>query len=96
MAAKVVEDPVGVLMQARANLKRMLASSARGSARVWLEQWGALLAGPSEGVLAALTSRSPRSREMRQNTPFAGVLSEAQRKAVLRGFSLANHEGAPP
>jgi excisionase family DNA binding protein len=96
VAARLAEDPVGVLTQARANLKRMLESSARGSARVWLEQWDALLKGPVEAVLAALTSRSPRSRELRQNTPFAGVLSEEQRKAVLRGFTLAHHEAAVP
>ena len=92
VAARLVEDPPQVLEQARRNLDGMLASSARGSARVWLEQWQQLLEGPVEGVLDALTSRSPRSRELRQNSPFAGVLTDAERKAVLDGFALVLHE----
>lgn len=90
VAARIVEDPETVLNHARANLSRMLASSARGSARVWIEQWGKLLSGPVDGVLDALTSRSPRSRELRQNTPFAGVLSAEQRTAALRGLAEAH------
>ena len=96
VAARIAEDPDGTLGLARANLQRMLESSARGAARVWLEQWGTLLDGPVEGILEALTSRSPRSRELRQNTPFAGVLTDQQRKAVLHGFAVANHEQAAP
>ena len=92
VAARIVEEPDAVLGQARANLERLLRSSARGSARVWLQQWQELLDGPIEDVLEALTSRSPRSRELRQNSPFAGVLSEEQRRIVLSGFSRALHE----
>lgn len=93
VAARVVEEPQLVLAHARANLARLLATSARGSARVWLQQWGTILAGPVEDVLDALTSRSPRSRELRQNTPFAGVLSEDQRARALRGFAAAQAAG---
>ena len=71
----------------------MSAGSTRGSAKLWLQKWQQLLAGPVEGVLEALTSRSPISRELRQNTPFAGVLSEEQRQAALAGFARAVHEG---
>ena len=75
VAARLVADPPRVLDQARRNLEAMLASSARGSARVWLQKWQELLQGPVEGILEALTSRSPKSRELRQNSPFAGVLT---------------------
>ncbi|CFS51927.1 transcriptional regulator [Mycobacterium tuberculosis] len=33
-----------------------------------------------------LTSPSEDAREMRQNSPFAGILPEATRVAVLRSF----------
>jgi len=33
-----------------------------------------------------LTSTSEVAREMRQNSPFAGALSEPERLAVLRSF----------
>ena len=92
VAARLVEDPQGVLARARINLKRMFADSARGSTKIWLKKWEQLLEGPIEGVLDALTSRSPISRELRQNSPFAGVLSDAERQAALTGFARAHHE----
>ncbi|MFN2570752.1 MAG: helix-turn-helix domain-containing protein [Gemmatimonadales bacterium] len=92
VAGRLVEDPQGVLARARNNLAHMFAGSARGSAKIWLQKWQQLLDGPVEGVLEALTSRSPMSRELRQNSPFAGVLTEAQRRTALSEFSRAHHE----
>ena len=93
VAGRLVEDPHGVLARARSNLAQMFAGSTRGSAKIWVQKWQQLLAGPVEGVLEALTSRSPISRELRQNSPFAGVLSAEQRQAVLAGFARVVHEG---
>jgi len=90
VAGRLVQDPDGTLRSARQNLTRMLAGSARGSAKVWLQQWVDLLGGPIEDVLEALTSRSPRSRELRQNSPFAGVLTDQQRQTALRAFKSMN------
>jgi hypothetical protein len=39
-----------------------------------------------EAVLDALTSRVPHAVELRQNSPFAGVLPETERRAVLAAF----------
>jgi hypothetical protein len=52
---------------------------ARGQAKKWLDEWQRLLDGPVDRVLAALTDRSLRGRELRQNSPFAGALDEEQR-----------------
>lgn len=87
VAGRVVEDPEETLARARRNLRHTLASATRGSARVWLTQWEQLLDGPLDQLLEALTSRSPRSRELRQNSPFAGVLDDAQRRIILENFS---------
>ena len=59
-----------------------------------LAEWERLLAGPAEGVLEALTSRTPRARELRQNSPFAGVLSEEERHKALSGFSAIRHKSS--
>lgn len=83
VAGRVATDPDGTRAQARANLQRMVEATPRGGARVWLQEWSRLLEGPLVELLAALTSPSPRSRELRQNTPFAGVLTDADRMAVL-------------
>jgi len=63
---------------------------------VWLQQWADLLDRPIENILEALTSRSPRSRELRQNSPFAGVLTEQQRQAAMRAFKSVNHRDITP
>lgn len=93
VAGHLVRDPERVLALARRNLDKMLASSARGSAKVWLHEWSQLLDGPIEGVLEALTSHSPRARELRQNSPFAGVLTERERQDVLRSSERVRHTG---
>jgi excisionase family DNA binding protein len=86
-AAKVVADPRRTIGKARRNLEHMRDVHHGGGAGRWLDEWEELLLGSVDGVLEALTSRSPRARELRQNTPFAGVLTESERHRVLRGFS---------
>lgn len=83
IAGRVVDDPEGTRALARENVRRMRAAGARGSARVWLTEWEALLDGPLVELLTTLTSPAPHSRELRQNNPFAGVLTDAERRRVL-------------
>jgi excisionase family DNA binding protein len=87
VAGKVVRDPQRWLSLARRNLSKMQAIHTRGQGAALLAQWERLLDGPLEGVLEALTSPSPRARELRQNTPFAGVLTPRERLQVLSAFS---------
>lgn len=89
IAGHVVADPEETRALARKNLRMMRESSARGAALVWVREWERLLGGPLTDLLAALTSPSPRSRELRQNNPFAGVLSEAERRQVLQAARSA-------
>ena len=86
IAGKLVTNPAGVLGRARANLARLQDLHPRGQARRWLDEWGRLLSGSPAAVLDALTSRSLRARELRQNSPFAGVLSDEERQQVLAAF----------
>jgi len=90
VAGRIVSDPRAVRSLALINLKTMRAS-ARGQAVSWLDEWERLLDGSVENLLATLTSRSPRGRDLRQNSPFAGVLSESERTQVLA--SWAEYEG---
>lgn len=89
IAGRIVGKPEAARSVARRNLANMRAS-ARGQAVSWLREWERLLAGSIEDLLIALTSRSPRGRDLRQNSPFAGVLSEAERAEVLA--SWRDHE----
>jgi excisionase family DNA binding protein len=83
VAGELVARPDPVIRHARQNL---LHAQVKGAAK-WNAEWQRLLDGPIEQILAALTSPSLRSRELRQNSPFAGVLSEERRREVLESFA---------
>jgi excisionase family DNA binding protein len=87
VAGRLVTDPQGVLSKARTNLDRLRGVHPSGTAAVWLGRWQAILDDGVEAVVDALTSRAPDAVELRQNSPFAGVLAEAERRAVLAAFA---------
>ena len=82
VAGKLVQDPA-LLDVARANLDRMRERHTRGRPAQWLREWQELIDGPLDALLIALTSPAQRSRELRQNSPFAGVLTDVERTAAL-------------
>jgi excisionase family DNA binding protein len=83
IAGRIVADPERARNMARVNLEHM-HSASRGQTQRWLDEWDKLLDGPLDTLLATLTSRSPKGREMRQNSPFAGLLEEAERGHILK------------
>lgn len=87
VAGKVVLDPDRAIATARRNIERMLIAEPRTAphARAWQ---GLLDSGP-EAVLEVLTSSERESIDLRQNTPFAGLLTEAERQAVLKAFAAS-------
>lgn len=76
-----------MLAKAATNLERLRRVHPDGMAAVWLDRWRGVLNAGIEAVLDVLTSRAPEAIELRQNSPFAGVLPEAQRRAVLAAFA---------
>lgn len=92
IAGKLVADPESVLTLARDNLERLRSQHTRGQASRWLGEWDRLLDGPVERILETLTSATPRARELRQNSPFAGVLTEQERAQVLQAWHT--HSGS--
>ena len=85
LAGKIVADPVHARRVARRNLATMRRAH-RGQARAWLDEWEKLLDGRLEKLLEVITSHSPRARELRQNSPFAGLLTNEERDQVLRSW----------
>ena len=83
-AGEIVADPPRAMQVARANLARMRMAQPRASK--WLDEWSRLLDGPIAEVVATLTSPAPMARELRANSPFAGLLSEQARLRVLESF----------
>jgi hypothetical protein len=89
IAGRIAENPQRHLRTARRNLTTMLEAHPRGQAASQLRVWQQLLDGPVESLLNVLCSPSPESADLRQNTPFAGVLTDAERRAILTAFRLA-------
>jgi hypothetical protein len=85
IAVRVAEDPERVRAHARRSLRRM-AAAAPGASQL-LREWEVLLKRPLEALLPVLTDTGPWARELRHVTPFAGVLSAAERAAIYREFA---------
>lgn len=91
VAGRIAEDPTAARHLALANLEQMRVSS-RGQARRWLDDWERLLLGPTDRLLTTLVSPSPKGRELRQNSPFAGILTDDERARVLQAWQVAEAE----
>ena len=90
IAGKLVTDPQVVVERAKQNLDKLQAEHQRGQGAYWLGQWRQVLDGPVDQVLEVLTSPTPWAREMRQNSPFAGVLNPDERHHVLESFKASD------
>jgi transcriptional regulator with XRE-family HTH domain len=88
IAARFARDPQAVSRKAVRNLKVMRRADD-GSAAPWLEEWERLLRGPVSAVIEVLVSHDQRARDLRQVTPFAGVLSDEERRAIYRTTAAA-------
>jgi len=74
-------------------LDRRTADAALALVRRWRRKgnvdpryaaaWEELLEGPLPDIRKILEDESERARDLRQNSPFAGILSEAERRAVV-------------
>lgn len=80
IAAKVLAHPE-LLEIGRQNLRRLDSKSL--PARALLAEWVELIAAGPVAVAAVLTEDSDRGHDLRQMAPFAGVLTNAERWAVL-------------
>jgi excisionase family DNA binding protein len=86
VAGKLVLDPGRVRVRARGNLARMRAVHPRGRVRGDFDTWEVLLDGSLDRLFDVLVSTSPQAVELRQNSPFAGVLTERERVRALDAF----------
>lgn len=85
VAGRIVKDPERARAIALRNIETM-RTKTRGRPRRWLDQWEVLLQGSMPALLSRLTAHDPQARELRQNAPFAGVLSEKERQQALRAW----------
>lgn len=75
------DEVIGI---ARRNISRMRSLNPHAS--TLLDEWEGILEGITDQIVARMLDPSEHGRELRQVTPFAGVLSPAKRAAVYRSF----------
>jgi hypothetical protein len=77
-------DPDRVLTHARRQLDRLRATDTAGHARPLFDRWGRLIEQGPTAVHAVLVDDSPESQQLRQASPFAGLIDPRQRWAIWR------------
>lgn len=87
IARQLVDQPEAVVAKARQNLKVMGRSNP--NARPLLEEWNAILGSSTTEIVSQMLDPSEHGRDLRQVTPFAGVLTARQRAVVYRAFRQA-------
>jgi len=88
VARKLLADPA-LMDRARDNLRRWQESD--GGPKPALAEWERILQGPADQVADFLAERSERAIRLRQSSPFAGVLTEAERRAIYESYSARTH-----
>lgn len=80
-------DPQRVLKTALTNIHNWKSEQrSDGMVNRYLEHWEQVIDSGVNQVASALTDTGGAYRELRQNSPFAGVLSEDERRRVLLSF----------
>lgn len=93
-AGHVARDPKRSLARARRQIAHVLQTEPSGSH--WLHQWLILIDRGPEAVMRVMTSTDPLARELRQNSPFLGSLTDAERHSVLEAFHQTFHADLRP
>jgi hypothetical protein len=84
IARKIERDPA-LLAIPQNNIERWSARWKEG-APAWIHEWQELLKQPWPQVAALITEPSERAARLRQSSPFAGVLSNEERRRIYETF----------
>ncbi|PID62066.1 MAG: hypothetical protein CSB44_04830 [Gammaproteobacteria bacterium] len=94
VARRLEEAPEIALVRARRNLEKWQRLDAGGDAL--RKRWALWIELPVTELVMLMLDPGPLAREMRQVSPFAGLLSAAERTAVLRAFQQVNPPAGAP
>jgi len=88
IAAKLRRNPK-LLRLARSNLRRWAARDGHNVRSVFREWHGVLHRLKAREIADFLCSGTPMARRLRQSSPFAGILTESERRAIRRRHEKA-------
>lgn len=87
IAARLLASPAEVIGLARENLNRWLQVHAGTGTVYALKEWQTLLNTKTiPELVAIMTEDSDEGQRLRQSTPFAGVLSDQERKEIMARY----------
>jgi len=89
VAAKVRREPA-LFHRAQRTLRRWRDPANAGRADPYLAEWDRLMARGLEETLAVVVEDSERAVALRQCSPFAGILSPAERFAFLKDWAATH------
>ncbi len=84
VARRLRTNPAAVVTKARANLDRVRQNVSGPRARAWVEDWARALDGPLSALIELCLRQDEYGIDMRQVSPFAGVLTTDERMAAIR------------
>ena len=87
IARKLAQDPEAILRRAKKTLDLMMKTHPR--AAPFLNEWEQILRRPVSEIADSLLDPKPKGRELRQVTPFAGVLSAKERAHAYKQFAVS-------
>lgn len=95
MLTHLLTRPEEVIELARGNIAGWSTKHrADGRTVKYLREWEDILNQGIEAVVETVLSASPRACELRQNSPFAGVLDQTERARALRTFRTVHPASA--
>lgn len=85
IARKIDREP-RLLEIAHRNLARWLRKTPPAQRPRWMDAWSALLRRPWPEIASRITALTEDGAQLRQSTPFAGVLTPAERRRIHDAF----------
>jgi len=91
LAEKLRHVPAATLSVVPGNLERMRAAVHGNRAHGWLDEWAELVRRPIPELIDAMLAPTPHGNDLRQNSPFAGALSQDERlEAIQRSNTMTD------
>ena len=85
LIARKIEADRRLLAAARCNLAKWIARYGEDAPRA-LDEWREILDRPWPEIAALITAADESATRLRQSSPFAGVLTPAERRRVYEAF----------
>ena len=83
VAKKFAANPTAIRQKALTNIAHMRGVHNDGSSDIYFDAWESVLGGTDVQVMEVLTSSSQRARMLQHVSPFAGVLTNDERREIL-------------